>query len=141
MIYIDTNVLVYAIENHPKFGKSCAKILKDIESKRIEAACSVLVLVELINVISKLNGILSREGKKILNAQDNIQAVLSLPIVWIELDFLVIETASSYSFDLNGIDYIHIASMELNAVNEIISADEDFDRVRSLKRTDPLDYR
>ncbi len=55
MIYIDTNVFVYAIENHPRFGRNCRRILEDVERERLEASCSVLVLAELINVLKKIN--------------------------------------------------------------------------------------
>ncbi|MCS4538294.1 MAG: type II toxin-antitoxin system VapC family toxin [Thaumarchaeota archaeon] len=140
MIYIDTNIFVYAIENHPKFGISCGRILQDVENERLEASCSVLVLVELINVIKKINTILSKEGRKGLSIKDNIEAVMSLPLVWIDLDFLVIERASSYAFDVNGVDYIHIASMEVNSINEILSADKDLDKAGVIKRIDPLNY-
>ncbi len=140
MIYVDTNVIVYAIENHPKFGASCKKILEDVEDRKLEACCSVLVLVELINVLKKLNDILLRQGGRKLSIKDNIEAVMSLPIVWMDLDFLVIEKASTYAFDINGVDYVHIASMELNSINEILSADKDLDKVGSIRRIDPLDY-
>lgn len=140
MIYVDTNVIVYAIENHPKFGASCKKILEDVEDRKLEACCSVLVLVELINVLKKLNDILLRQGGRKLSIKDNIEAVMSLPIVWMDLDFLVIEKASTYAFDINGVDYVHIASMELNSINEILSVDKDLDKVGSIRRIDPLDY-
>ena len=35
MKYLDTNIIVYAIENHPKFGKECKKILKEIQNSRL----------------------------------------------------------------------------------------------------------
>ena len=56
------------------------------------------------------------------------------------MDFLIVERASSYLFDINGVDYIHVASMETNSISEILSADADFDRVPTVKRIDPLDY-
>ncbi len=140
MIYIDTNVFVYAIENHPRFGRNCRRILEDIEGERLEASCSVLVLAELVNVLKKINDVLSKQGKKVLNIERNIEAVMSLPVVWIDLDFLVIEKASTYRFDVNGIDYMHVASMELNSMNEILSADRELDKVNLIRRTDPLDY-
>lgn len=140
MIYIDTNILVYAIENHPKFGKNCIKILQDIQDKNLEASCSILVLVELINVLKKINTILAKEDRKKLSIKDNIEAVMSLPVVWIDLDFLVIERASSYTFDVNGVDYIHIASMEINSISEILSADKDFEKAGAIRRIDPLNY-
>ena len=141
MIYVDTNVFVYAIENHPKFGASCKKILEDVQEGRLEAACSVLVLVELINVLKKVNDTLSTERKSTLNVGANIEAVMSLPVTWLDLDFLVIERASSYSYDVGGIDYVHISSMELNSITEIISADRELDRIRILTRVDPVEYR
>ena len=140
MIYLDTNVFVYAIENHLKYGKVCKKILEDIEAGKLKVSSSVLVLVELINVITKLNKILRKERKKILDIKENTEAVLSLPITWIDLDFLIIEKASEYSFEINGVDYIHIASMEVNSITEILSADKDLDKVKLIKRVDPLDY-
>jgi len=138
--YVDTNVFVYAIENHPKYGKSCARILSEIQEKKIEASCSILVLVELISVLVKLNKFLSNQGGKKLVIADNIAAVLSLPIIWIDLDFLIIETASTYGYGINGVDYAHIASMEVNSITEVLSADQELDRVRSIKRIDPNDY-
>jgi predicted nucleic acid-binding protein len=141
MIYVDTNVFVYAIENHPRYGTSCKKILEDLQDGRLEAACSVLVLVELINVLKKVNDTLSRERKPTLNLAANIEAVMSLPVKWLDLDFLVIERASSYSYDVGGVDYVHVSSMELDSITEIISADRELDRVKILTRVDPVDYR
>jgi predicted nucleic acid-binding protein len=140
VLYIDTNVFVYAIENHPKYGKSCARILSEIQEKKMEAASSILVLVELISVLVKLNKILSSRGEKKLVIADNIAAVLSLPIIWIDLDLLVIETAA-YGYGISGVDYAHIASMEVNSISEVISADQELDKVKSIKRIDPNDYR
>lgn len=140
MIYLDTNVIVYAIENHPKYGMPCKKILEDIESRKLEASASVLVLVELINVLTKLNRILKRRGRKPLSIKENIQAVLSLPLVWIDLDILIIEKASEYTFEINGVDYIHVASMEVSSINEVLSADKDLDRASTVRRIDPLEY-
>lgn len=140
-VYVDTNVFVYAIENHPKYGKSCTRILSDIQERRTEAYCSILVLVELINVLAKLNRIFSKKGQKTLVIRDNVRAMLSLPIVWIDLDFFIIEIASAYGYNVNGVDYVHIASMETNSLTQILSADEELDNVESIRRVDPNDYR
>jgi predicted nucleic acid-binding protein len=138
--YLDTNVIVYAIENHPKYGGACKRILEDIEGGKLRVSCSMLVLVELISVLKKLNGLLSGQGRKELVIEDNIEAVLSLPITWIDLDFLIIEKASAYSFHISGVDYTHVATMEVSSITEILSADGDFDRIPLIKRIDPLGY-
>ncbi len=140
MRYLDTNVIIYAIENHPKYGEKCKNILKAAESGELEVCASILMLVEVINVLCKINKVLEERGKEKLNIRKNVSAILSLPITWIELDFAIIQRASEYEFKISGIDYVHIASMELNLVNEIISADEEFDRIEFVKRIDPLTF-
>ncbi|MBI2076320.1 MAG: type II toxin-antitoxin system VapC family toxin [Candidatus Aenigmarchaeota archaeon] len=141
MIYLDTNVIIYAIENHPKYGKKCKQIMEDIESEKLKAHCSVLVLAEMLNVMEKLNKTLKGRKEKPLDMKKNIDALLSLPIVWLDLGFAAIKRASEYSYNISGIDYIHIATMELNSVTKIISADADFDEVEFLKRGDPPEYK
>ncbi len=141
MTYLDTNVIIYAIENHLKYGKRCKRILEDIESEKLKVCCSVLVLVETINVLIKVNKVLREKKEKPLNINENIDAILSLPITWLDLNFSIIKKASEYNYNVSGVDYIHIATMELNSVGKIISADKDFDEVEFIKRVDPLDYK
>lgn len=138
MKYLDTNVIIYAIESHPKYGEKCKDILKAVENAELEICASTLILVEVINVLCKLNMILEAAHKEKLNIRKNIDAMLSLPIKWIELDFAIIRRASEYQFRVSGTDYLHVASMELNLVNEVISADEELDKIDFIKRIDPL---
>ncbi len=140
MIYLDTNVIIYAIENHPKYGKKCRQILEDIESERLKASCSALVLVETINVLLRLNKVLKDRGENILDVRKNIDAILSLPIIWIDLNFAIIKRASEYNYNISGVDYVHIATMDLNSIAKIISADTDFNVLEFIKRIDPLKY-
>ena len=137
MIYLDTNILIYAIENHPVYGKACGKIMEDIESERLKAGASVLVLVEVLSVLNKINRLLKEEGKKQLDLRKNIEAILSLPIVWFDLNFMVIKRSSEYSYDVSGVDYVHVATMDLNSISEVISADEELDKIKPIRRIDP----
>ena len=140
MKYLDTNLVIYALENHPVYGEACKEILTHIENGKIEVCSSILVLVEFLNVLTKINRLLKRENKKTVDLRKNIDAVLSLPIVWYDLDFFLIKRASEYDFYVSGVDYIHVATMELNGVHEILSADKELDKVSFIKRTDPLSY-
>jgi len=140
MKYLDTNVIIYALENHPKYGNPCKKILLDVESEKLKVCSSILVLVEFLNVLTKMNKILKNEGKKQLELRTNIDAVLSLPIVWFDLNFMIVKRAAVYDFNVSGVDYIHIASMELNSIKEAISADDELDKIDFIKRVDPLNY-
>ena len=94
MIYLDTNIIIYAIENHPKYGKACKKVLEDIEKKQLAAGASMLVLIESVNVLNKINKELRSEGKNQLNIREMIDAIEALPIIWLDIDFLIIEKAS-----------------------------------------------
>lgn len=103
------------------------RALSDVQQKKIEASCSVLMLVELINVLVKLNRALSSKREKKLVIADNIAEVLSLPIIWIDMDIRIIETASTYDYPVNGVDY-DIASMNANSIIEVLSADRELDK-------------
>ena len=101
----------------------------------------MLVLIELINVLKKINKKLREDGGGNLDIKKNIDAILSLPIIWFDIGIIVIKRASEYDFSVTGIDYIHISTMELNSVNEIITADKDFDKVSIVRRLDPLKFK
>lgn len=137
MKYLDTNIIIYAIENHPEYGKKCKEILQQIQRRKLEVCSSILVLVEVLNVLTKLKRTFKDNE---LDIEGSINALLSLPIVWYELSFPVIKHSSRYDFKVSGVDYIHIATMELNSVFEILSADKELDRVSFIKRVDPLDF-
>ena len=105
-------------ENHPKYGKACAKILLDVENERLKVHSSLLVLIETINVLIKINKTLKDKGEKQLNVRENIDAILSLPIVWMDINFPVIRYAAEYDYNVSGVDYIHIATMEINGIKK-----------------------
>jgi len=44
-VYVDANIFVYTIENHPKYGGSCAKILSDIQEKELKRPVPFLFLL------------------------------------------------------------------------------------------------
>src|SRR3989344_3050542 len=100
MKYIDTNIFIYAIENHPSYGKACKKILLDVQEGRLRAGASMLVLVEIIKVLAKINTELKRRKQKPLDLEANLDAILSLPVTWFDLDFLTIRKATEYPYNI-----------------------------------------
>ncbi len=140
MKYIDTNIFIYAISNNEKYGSVCRKILLDIENGKLRVCASMLVLVEIINSLSKINKELKKINQKSLEIKQNINAILSYPITWFELEFFTIKKSTEYFFAIASTDYFHLATMELHSIKEIISADEELDKVDFIKRIDPLDY-
>lgn len=140
MKYVDTNIFIYAIENHPVYGRACKKILLDIQNEELKACASVLVLVEIVNVLARINRELKKRKQKPLDLEANLEAVLALPFVWFELDFFTIRKATECNYNIAALDYFHLASMEINSIKEIISADKELNKVAFIKRTDPRDY-
>jgi len=140
MRYLDTNVIVYAIENHPKYGKKCKEILENIEAGKEKVCSSLMALVEIIGVLVRINRVLKRRKEKELDVRKNVDALLSLPIDWVDLSLVVIRRAAEYRYPIAGTDYVHLASAELYGAEEVLSADEELDKVPWVKRIDPLDY-
>jgi predicted nucleic acid-binding protein len=44
--FIDTNVLVYALERHPRYGEKARMILEKVDAGEVEGVISTLVLME-----------------------------------------------------------------------------------------------
>lgn len=140
MIYLDTNIIIYAIQNHPLYGKACATLLRDIERGRLKTGASSLVLLEVYGVLRKFNGTLRRKKEKEFDIQANFDALLSLPITWFDMSVYVIERSITYTESVQTGDYVHIATADIHGMREIFSADKEFDRISWIKRIDPLTY-
>jgi len=130
-VFIDSNVFFYAKIMDREYGNACAEILNRIVRGEVEAATSVLVAVELANALVKYG--LSNEVK------ETIDGLFSLEISIHEVDQFDIRNAASIfdEFKISPYDCVHIAVMRRVGVNEIISADKDFDKVNLIKRSDP----
>jgi len=120
---------------HPKYGEKCKEILKNIETERLEAAISTQVLGEVAGVLY------SKYGVKDITPQLN--AILSYPIDVYIVHPDVIRTAAEYArdYDITPYDGIHIALAVEHNVKEIISANEELDKVELVRRVDPSEFR
>lgn len=127
-MYIDSNIFIFAAMDQDELGENCRKILDMIESDRIQAASSFLVLDEVMWVIKKNIG--KDESVKVS------KAALSLPVKWIDVSrSVMIESLDSFQrYNLDPRDCIHLSSMKNSGITTIISEDGDFDRVSSVKR-------
>ena len=133
--YIDTNIWIYAIIAHPRYGVRCKEILKKIEDRRLKAAISNQVLSEIVGVLySKY---------KVKDTTSQLNAVLSYPIEIYLVHPDAIRVAAEYARDYNITPYdgIHIAlAVEYN-VRDMISADKELDKVELIRRIDPTELK
>src|SRR3990170_2010410 len=108
--YVDINIFVYWLGNHPTFGETAYKWIKKIEdSPRGKYVTSSLTLYETLVIIAGLTG-------KSLKDKDFTKAV---------------DLMKEYNLDYE--DSIHLAVALRTGVQEIISNDKDFD-VAPIKR-------
>ncbi len=130
--YVDSNVFFYAIISDIRYGRACSSIIRDIAERKIEAAISSLVLIEVANALHKY-------GRSNL-MERCVDAICSLPVAIEDVDVIAAREATRISRQtgIGPYDSVHIAVMKRLNLIEIISADTDFDRVDGVKRLDPL---
>ncbi len=115
--YIDTNVLIYAILHHSKYGKHCEDILKAVEKAEIIGFGSDMVAIELLGALSKI----STKAAKLA-----VEAYYSLNIIHFRISPMVLSLASLINEIVNiRYDAVHLAIMMLNGVDNIITYDLD----------------
>jgi hypothetical protein len=130
-LYVDSNVFFYAKIMDGIFGKSCSDILRRIASDDMQASISALVPIEVANALRKYG-----LGKDV---REEVRAIFSMGIEVYPLDPTdAREAAEIYAeAGISPYDCVHAAVMKKYGLNEIISADKEFDKIPWLKRVDP----
>ena len=133
-VFIDSNIFVYAAQSNPKFGPSCKKIIKDIESRKIEAITSVINITESVEVIER-----NADRKTALAV---LELLLALPM---DVEDVVKEHSINalYIFSTSKANYSDavIASiMKEKFIDTIITNDADFESIKGINVIKPLNY-
>jgi predicted nucleic acid-binding protein len=132
--YVDINIFVYWLGNHPKFGEIAHDWIKKIEnSSRGEYVTSSLTLYETLVIIAGLTGKSLKDKEfteKVVNAITHIKGLVIEPLK--PEDFTkAVDLLQEYNLDYE--DSIHLAVAIRTGVQEILSNDKDFD-VAPIKR-------
>ncbi len=132
--YIDINIFVYWLGNHPKFGETSHKWIKEIEnSQRGKYATSSLAVYETLVIIAGLSGKTLRDKsftQEIINSMTKIRNLLIEPLK-LEDFTKAMDLMKEYALDFE--DSLHLATAFRINAKEIISNDKDFDQT-PLKR-------
>jgi predicted nucleic acid-binding protein len=128
ILYIDSNIFIFAATDKRNLGQNCRQIIKLINEQKIICTASILVIDEVIWILKK------KVGKD--SAIKITKAMLSLPIKWIEIDkSVIIRMVGIYEkTTLDPRDAIHLSSMKEVGLSVIMSEDKDFDNVEGLDR-------
>jgi len=116
-VYIDTNIFIYAIIHHPMYGEVCSRILKSLKEKKYDAYGSLMVAIELLGSLSRINSTIAKKA---------MELYLSLDMAILPIDEKILSLASIINEVVNvGYDAIHAALMILNEIPIIITNDKD----------------
>jgi len=127
--YVDINIFVYWLGNHPKFGETAHKWIKKIEnSQRGKYITSSLTLYEALVIIAGLTGKNLKDKaftESVINSLTHIKGLTIEPLK--PEDFTkATDLMKEHNLDLE--DSIHLAVALRTGAQEILSNDTDFDQ-------------
>jgi len=115
--FVDTNVFIYSVTGHPRFGEDARHILKRIEDGE-EAITSTLVLCEVSWVLEAMG----RQGD-IKSTLEKILSFRSLKVVGFDADDLLVGASNMEFYDVDFNDGLNVAVMTRIGVSEVYSND------------------
>ena len=132
MIYLDTNVFIYAATNDDEKGNWARQILKTIIEEKEQGYTSCLTWDEVVHALWKLRGKEKAhiEGRKMLEL-GNIHFLPPTINIINKAQDLIEQTS------LKPRDAIHAATAIVKGISNFATNDDDFDEVKELKRLKP----
>jgi predicted nucleic acid-binding protein len=124
-VALDSNVLIYALEGHPRFAEPAAVVLDAVERGEVDAVMASIGLLEVLTKPAMAGDAAAFEG--------TADALRDLAITIIELDADVATDAAWLRGAVGGsaADAIHLATARRAGVTAFITNDR---RVRSVAR-------
>jgi len=150
-IFIDTNVLLYSITEHPKYGVVCDRFLDKVKAGEFNGIISVIVLNELIHKLIigeiaekedlRLPQVISRikrdpkvlEGLEAFEVVEEVESNYNLTIVGVTREDFSKARMLMVKYLLLSNDALHLAIMVKEGISDIATYDSDFDKVENIK--------
>ncbi len=132
-VYLDSNIVLYAIGDQSRFRDPCRALLKRIVAREVIGETSVLTVQEVVHHRQRRG-----DGAPATHGRD----VLSICAATYPVDSAVVRAALTLmdgQTRLGAADAIHVATALQNGLDVIVSADSDFDGIPGIERVDPLD--
>jgi uncharacterized protein len=136
VVYIDSNVFVYAVTHDPAKNpkaRESIRVLKEVEEDRKKGVSSFLTWGEVTWVVWKLKGYEAgvKSGSALLKLRN-------LTLLSVNASVMVKAQQLVESYQLKPRDAIHVGSALLAGEKDFISDDSELDVVREIARV-PLD--
>ena len=133
--YVDVNVFIYWLGNHPKYGQVALDWIKKMEtSPRGEYVTSALTLYETLVIISGLTGKNLKDMNFVQQVINPLNSIKGLVIESLRSEDFKKAADLMNEFNLDYEDSLHLAVAIRTGAHEIISNDKDFDHTQ-IKRS------
>ena len=133
--YVDVNIFVYWLGNHPKFGETACQWIKKIENSPCgKHVISSLTIYETLVIIAGLTGKNLKDKNFVAQVVNAITHIKGLTIEPLEPEDLAKAVDLVNDCNLDYEDSIHLAVATRTGAQEIISNGKDFDGT-PIKRT------
>jgi len=133
--YVDINVFIYWLGNHPSFGETAYEWIKKIEdAPRGRYITSSLTLYETLIIIAGLTGRSLKDNSLIEGVVNSITNLKGLVIETLRPEDLIQAAVLMKEYNLDYEDSLHVTTALRTSAEEIISNDRDFDKT-PLRRT------
>lgn len=129
MIYLDSNVFIYATLNNERIGDAARLLLRRVQSGEVKAASSTLSFDELVWIVKK-----NRTFEDAIASGEAFLNMPALKLVEVDEELLAGALLVMKKYGLDPRDSIHAASAMQEMADTIISTDRDFDRMKEIKR-------
>lgn len=137
LVFVDTNVFMYAAGKSHPYKEPCLRILQAIETEVLSAAVNTEVFQELLYRYDHIN--IPEKGIQLCQKIQKLSLSV-LPITELDISVAIDLLHQRKSKGLKPRDAIHAANMKNNGITKLLSADKDFDSFSFLSRIDPHDY-
>lgn len=131
MIFIDSNIFMYAAGKDHPFKIPSQKFLEQMTSKPKEALVNTEVLQEILYRFDAIN----KTGMGFIIFDQIIQSFLQ--VLSVTLEDLKIARKIQETLTIKSRHAIHAATMKNANLNTIVSYDRDFDKINWIKRMTP----
>ena len=126
--YVDVNIFVYWLGNHPLLGKAAYKWIKKIEdAPKGEYVTSSLTLYETMVLIAGLTGRNLKDKRLVEDVIDSMTHLKGLLIDPLKPEDFIQAVELMKEYDIDYEDSIHLTVALRKGAKEIVSNDKDFD--------------
>ena len=115
--FVDTNIFIYALSDHPRLGQTSRSILQRIEDGE-EAITSTLVLCEVAWVLEARG----RQGD-IKEALEKILSYVTIKVAPVQADDLLVGATYMAQYGLDFNDAVNLAIIERTGATKVYTND------------------